>query len=362
MADAGRHRAGGLPDDLSFPVDLSSAPIEEWRRRAHALYDTLHQRIEADASTWTDGTVWDFQSGDPESPHIRPPSDRHTFAGYTATGKPTWVPFVDLCLELRPDGLDTLFTAKPGVVVISQEPDALGETRLEGFGDGGATFRVLGQVVAGLLPLGLTRDDGDRGVLTVQIVARRERDGALRVHLNHLGISARTIHLAAASGPPRNPAEQLRRTLRQSQKRLDSVVRKPEISMPGTLEAEVGPVLARLRSDVARIFTGDRGRTAHAKSRHRSATRPTSEARVEAESAADERILTDERRATYVILGRKGRAHVFAGDGRHVTSLRLEPGEVERKTRRKRWRPATPEEVAELRRGLERFASGARDR
>ena len=95
VIDAGRGREGGLPDDLGFAVDLAGAPIEEWRRRAQAVYDTLHQRIEAGASTWADGTVWDFQSGDPDSPHMRPPSDRHTFAGYTATGKPTWVPFVD---------------------------------------------------------------------------------------------------------------------------------------------------------------------------------------------------------------------------------------------------------------------------
>jgi len=138
------------------------------------------------------------------------------------------------------------------------------------------------------------------------------------------------------------------------------VVRKSGIDGPGALEAATAPILARLRSDVARIFAGDRGRTEPAKTRHQSGTRPTSEARVEAENATDERILTDERRATYVVLGRKGRAHVFAGDGRHVTSLRLEPGEVERKTRRKRWRPATREELAELRRGLERFAAGGR--
>ena len=362
LIDAGKGRDGGLPDDLSFGLDLSSAPMEEWRRRAKHLYDTLHQRIEAGASSWVDGTVWDFQSGDPESPHRRPPSDRHTFAGYTATGKPTWVPFVDLCLELRPPGLDSLFTTKPGVVVISQTDEALGEARLDGFGDGGQTFRILGQVVAGLLPLDLSREDGDRGVLTVQIVARTDTDGVLRVHLNHLGISARAIHFGAASGPPRNPAEQLRRTLRQSQKRLDGIARKSGMDSPGALEVAVSPVLARLRSDVARIFAGDRGRTAHAKTRHQSGQRPTSVARSEAENATDERILTDERRATYVVLGRKGRAHVFAGDGRHVTSLRLEPGEVERKTRRKRWRPATTEELAELRQGLQRFAASGRDR
>jgi hypothetical protein len=245
-------------------------------------------------------------------------------------------------------------------VVISQVADELGETRLAAFGDGSAAFRVLGQVVAGLVPVDFHREDGDRAVLTVQIVASEDA-GGLRLRLNHLGISARAINLAASSGPPRNRAEQLRRTLRQAQKRLDAVARaqgaaRGEVS--GDLGQAVSPILARLRGDVARIFSGDRGRTAHAKTRHQSATRPTSEARVEAENAPQDRILTDERRATYVVLGRKGRAHVFAGDGRHVTSLRLEPGEVDRKTRRKRWRLATSAEVAELRAGLQRFAAG----
>ena len=54
--------------------------------------------------------------------------------------------------------------------------------------------------------------------------------------------------------------------------------------------------------------------------------------------------------------GKRGRVHVFAPDGRHVTSLSLEPDAVDRRVRRGRWRPASDEERADFRRSLDRVA------
>ena len=59
-------------------------------------------------------------------------------------------------------------------------------------------------------------------------------------------------------------------------------------------------------------------------------------------------------------LGRRNRVHVFAPDGRLVTSLSMEAAAVRKRVRQERWRSATPEEFKELRRVLESSLSEGR--
>jgi hypothetical protein len=107
---------------------------------------------------------------------------------------------------------------------------------------------------------------------------------------------------------------------------------------PVDLAAEVEPVLQRLRSEVARLLKPARHRTHHAETRHRGGERPTSSAVRDARRASEHELLEDARRDTVIVLGPKGRAHVFTRDGKHVTSLQLQTGEVERKAGQGRWR------------------------
>jgi hypothetical protein len=111
-------------------------------------------------------------------------------------------------------------------------------------------------------------------------------------------------------------------------------------------------MLGRLRSEIERIFRAPSHRTQHAQERHVRGERPTSSAIRDARDAPDERVLRDVRRDTMVVLGPKGRAHLFADDGRHVTSLQLRPGELDRKSSRARWRPVTHEEAQRFRQTL----------
>ena len=69
----------------------------------------------------------------------------------------------------------------------------------------------------------------------------------------------------------------------------------------------------------------------------------------DARQAGDDAILVDERAGTLIVIGPKGRAHAFTPDGRHVTSLTLVGEDLEKRKARKRWRPATREEIRTVR-------------
>jgi hypothetical protein len=69
--------------------------------------------------------------------------------------------------------------------------------------------------------------------------------------------------------------------------------------------------------------------------------------------ATPENLLFDTRRETLVVVGDKGRAHVFSLTGKLVTSVRYSPAAIERRRGNGTWRPATPEEVAQVRSRVE---------
>jgi len=69
----------------------------------------------------------------------------------------------------------------------------------------------------------------------------------------------------------------------------------------------------------------------------------------DARKAADEKFLHDAEKDTIVVLGPKGRTHVFSRTGKLVTSMVVKPGELERRFNKTRWRPALPKLLAELR-------------
>jgi len=346
-------RAGGrLPDDWSIDVELSAADRGEWHERAAALLEAAREVTlsEKRPPRGPDDALWCCQCKSAECDHATAPGPRYTFDGYAATGKPTWIPFVELCLRRRPPGMDRIFAEPAGVIALKCVGDDLGEHRLAAFEPGPETWEVVGQVVAGLVPQDLDpRGQGDRFALTIQVL-RTNFGGQVRFRLGLIGCTRRHVDIQAASGSERSPAEQLRRTLAAARRTLEKLERR---SLDEAGQADrISALLSTLRGDLSRIFSGKVHRTKHAQRRHRSGARPTSQAVSDARGASMERVLFDIPRETFVILGRKGRAHVFSRSARHVTSMRLEDGEVTRKKRRQRWREVTPSEYQALRRQL----------
>ena len=67
------------------------------------------------------------------------------------------------------------------------------------------------------------------------------------------------------------------------------------------------------------------------------------------ERATPEDLLFDKRRETIVVLGERGRCHVYSLAGKLVTSVRYPQGTIDKRRASGFWRPATAEQIETLR-------------
>ncbi len=304
------------------------------------------------------GRVYCFLCGSIDCTHAMPSDVRETFAGYRPTGKPKWQTFTNLCIERGEARVDRLFGDAPEIIALVQPAAELKEGVMAGFGKGSLVYNVLGQVVCGLIPANLdTRRPSDtRVALTLQIVEVCAGDAERRLRLNILGLTLEDVVNAATVAQGRGPAEAIRRTIRTTRERIRAEARRLQAEAKRgerpDVEARLEPLLVRIRGDLERCFRPLRRRTRHAQQRHEDGERPTSTAMADASGAPNERFLRDLKRDTIVVLGPKSRAHIFSPEGRHVTSLQLRPGELDRKTEHKRWRHMSTADIEDFRQTL----------
>ena len=333
---------------------LNSVTHAEASRLVRDLGSRVTEAVKA-LTAFRQGCVYCFQCDAPDCSHAVPDDPDKTFSGYTATGKPVWRTFLNLCMEWKDPRVEKLYGDAPEVFAVVQQASELKGELLPAFGKGSLAFNVLGQVIAGLVPrsLRIPGREENRFALTVQFVETRSGAEKPRLRLNILGVGPDEIAEADEHGGPSNRAGRRRHTIRITRQRLNSIGRELARAEQGgrriDLEGKVNPLLHRLRGDLDRIFRLDRRRTQHAAERHQERERPTGVAVKDAKGASVEKLLLDVRKNTVVALGPKQRAHVFSRAGMHVTSLQLDPGELDRKVGKKRWRPLTDDEVAEFR-------------
>ncbi|MDQ7087483.1 MAG: hypothetical protein Q9Q13_06340 [Acidobacteriota bacterium] len=130
-----------------------------------------------------------------------------------------------------------------------------------------------------------------------------------------------------------------------------AAVRWAHSALAGLSSAPARRVESILRGLARRLERGQRAhgrRTRHAERRHSEGGRPTRMALLDLARAGEDDLLYDIRRKTLVVLGERGRCHVFGAGGRLVTSVRYPPATIERRRRGGLWRPATAEERASL--------------
>ncbi|MEE2788941.1 MAG: hypothetical protein VX589_16515 [Myxococcota bacterium] len=354
---------GPAKSDLlaSVEIDLSPTDRAGWKRRAHDVLREVKQGSRARTSQYSESELWCFQCGSLGCGHGAPPSDQHVFAGYLETGKPQWRPFLAVCLETRPPGLDALFTDPPGVVVLEWAKDDLHEERLSHFGEEGDGFEVVAQAAIGLLNKdcvpGKSASDSSRKPVIIQVIRLCAPRSKALYQIRIAGMRWAEIDGVSAKVPQRHPARQLSRALANARRRLTANVRKANaMARRGEavdLEDVVNQFIARFATEARRIYRPAGKRTKHAQLRHRSGERPTSNAWADAREVAADKLLYDTRRETYIVIGKKGRAHVFTQTGQHVTSLRLAEGEIDSKVRRRRWRIVAPTEYRSFRQLIE---------
>ncbi|MEE2755188.1 MAG: hypothetical protein VYA30_00950 [Myxococcota bacterium] len=342
------------PNRICFDLSVGEDDSALWHRSADTLISSAFASNRASVPEHQHGILWCFQCKTDGCGHSRPTDPRQTFAGYTATGKPTWQGLLDICLKFRPPGMDKLFTPKPSIVVMDLTDEQLSDERLPQFTEGQGTRRVLGQVVVGLLNphLEVSSTHDDKRTLTIQVLSVNTNSGDVEYCLNLIGFTVNEIADAASkTRGGRATAERLRRLISKTQARLQAAPQKLS-TLSGTDQERrsvfIEKTLRTLKRDVSQIFSSQTRRTQHARERHLSGQRPTRTAWDDTKRVPLERVLYDKRHKTYVVIGKRNRAHIFSPAGLHVTSLRLHSGEIDRKLKRERWVQVTPDDYDAL--------------
>jgi len=350
--EQGLHASEVMPiEELVLPARVAFSGNQ--KEGTEALLAAYRERIAESVTarlSFRRGHVYCFQCGSNDCAHARPGTSEETFAGYTATGKPAWISLPNLCIARGDPRVDKLYGGKPEVVTVIQPAHELTEELLPSFGRDSLAFKLIGQVVAGWIPgrVWPASRDSERVALTVQVVETLSSHPRSRLRVNVLGLGPNGL-AEAAHESARMPAERLRRAVRETRERVEAIGRRmveaERRGKPLEVGRESATLLKKLGHELSRIFNSGDKRTRHAQSRHVKGGRPTSSALRDAREAPDERLLRDTRRDTIVVLGPRGRAHLFSPEGKHVTSLQLDPGELDRKSRKGRWVPMAIEDA-----------------
>lgn len=393
LAGSGRRPSITLGIDLPLGGDPDGPAVREASQEMSIGLDDEIAALLAHRSAFVHGHVWCLRCARADCEHSMPGGPREVFVGYGSTGVPRFLDFAQWLLERQDPRVDILYKGglakgrRELVTVVDRGTDLTADVldawkRPAPAGDNrhGADpgpdpmpratqtrVEVLGQVAAGWFPV---RPDGggERELaLTFQIIAssrpepsrparerrrRGKRRGAAtaprrRLTLNVVGAGAdgTTLHdLESRLDPP--PWKSIGTW---SQSVLESIERSERRMKPDHFAARIEGVLGSIARRLEQGRRGQERRTRHAEDRHQSGERPTRMALADLAEAKDDRFLRDTLRDTVVVLGDRGRAHVFSAAGKLVTSLRSSPEATERKIARGRWKPATSDEVAKLR-------------
>ena len=372
----GRHPLGHLADrgptaleadrprlDTRLSIPLAAGPLDD--DAVEQLTEGLHAEVDAllaHRAILRPDRVFCLRCGRADCEHASTDDPRHVFDGYGPSGFPRFVDLAQWLLERQHPRLDDLYRKPPRLVTEVVSGDELEEELLDEFRDRRSDFRIHGQVVAGFFPLPDRRRTPSPTALTLQVISTVRRPGpkgrggkqgpggGRRLGLNLLarGADGETLEqLYARLGElPWGPV------LGWSQRTLASIERAQgqRKATAEHLSRRVGGVLRSVARRLEQDRRARQRRTGHAEKRHHQGDRPTRMALSDLAQARPEAVLVDRRSDTLVVLGERGRAHVWSTAGKLVTSIRASTASIARKRRQEIWRPASAAEIAGLRR------------
>ena len=343
-----RRRGGRLELPLELPVLSTGEALDEAIARFRERLDLLIGEALGRAVVFRPGAVFCLRCGRSDCEHAAPAGSREVFAGYGPTGIPRFLDLGQLLLARHDERVEELFGDRGRLVVHRMPGEELSADLLPPFRENPERFRLHGQVVAGWYRVP-DRTGAPRALAVSFQVVSAGRPGRRRLGLNVLGRGPdgeSLEHLFDRVG--RIPWLDAARWAQDVLGRIERDQRRRRVRGE-QLERRVAGLLAGLAQRLARGERARSRRTRHAELRHEQGDRPTDMAVADLSRATPERVFRDTRRNTLVVLGERGRAHVFNDDGKHVTSLRYGPGAVERRLARGAWRPATAGDLAGLR-------------
>jgi hypothetical protein len=348
---------------LALPTALRDGQIEKVGRDASESIQEAVQSLLHHSALFQPGRVLCFRCQTATCEHSAPTDSRQVFAGWSPAGIPRFVDFGQWLLQRRDPRVDLLYREPPQLVtVVVGEPELAGNL-IPAFRQREDSYRIHGQVTAGWYQA--PDPNGPAGIrqplaVSLQVISSRSRHHRRRFGLNVIGI-----------GPGGQPLEHLYDRLGEIpwgdavrwaqgvllgiEGQLDGSPRMPREVIDKRIEGLVNAVARRLEKD----RRGKERRTRHGQQRHAEGDRPTRMALADLARATPENLLFDTRRETLVVVGDRGRAHVFNLAGKLVTSVRYNPESIEKRRKNGLWRPAAAEEVQTVRERVEAVAAEA---
>ena len=356
LRDAARREIGRQPrghslrsDSIAFTVELplSDGPLDAASDATQSeLRRAIEQAIEASAAL-RPGQVLDLRSGEADA---APPDGRHVFVGYEANGAPSFTPFHQWLLDIQHPEQEQIYRQPPGLVTVQLDEDDLYGEVLPAFKPKRPAVTIRGELIAGWFRVPHRNGTPGYIALTFQV---------LEVH----GSKDRFLLEIIGRGPDGEPLEDAvtrlgeppwRSAAAWGQKALDSIrFRKVK---PQSRSERIQGILGGIARRLHQVQRGKKRRTGHAEKHHRAGQRPTRMAVADLKKADHRSVFFDRRHDTLVVLGERGRAHVWSPEGKLVTSIRYTPDSIERKRRADIWRPSTKEEAEGLKSLVQRHA------
>ena len=377
LRDLFEDRFGAVPPvlpEVELALRLKVRPGEDWRLGFEpSLAEQAGAQLaesQAGRNVYRAGRVYCFRCESSDCEHAEPPSSLSVFAGYAPNGWPEWQELVQAFLASGDERVDQLYEPRSGALALFQPGHALKGRQLSSFGRSSRTYAILAQVVAGFFPWPAEGRGSPvhpaRLAITFQAVEGRNAEGGLSLRLNLLAARPGGESIADRLASGWQPA--LYRAWKTAEMELEGVEKRARAAqvernsdyLRRALQAVPG-LLRRLAESIERGGRQEHRRTRHVEQR-RQEQRPVHKALEDVREAAPDRFFLDQKAGTAVVLGSRGRAHVFNRTGRHVTSFNLRPPEVDTRLRSERWKIMSPDEAASFRQLIEDYLPDQKDK
>ncbi len=310
------------------------------------LAETIIEQARISASetaTIQNGRVFCYHCKSCTCEHAEPPDAGQVFMGYGNNGRPIWLEFFNALNSLEDDRLDQLFEDRAKPVARLMGRKRLIANQFVGGGRNSMTYRIIAQVIAGYF-----RIQGQRCAVTFQVVENTKRE-------LHLQFIAPDLVREVFADPPGKSHSSFYRIYDATQELRHKL-------------RELGPEWRNCEGNAARKKTQDKvfsqlrhlmhiierkGRQAHRRTKHAQQrsndNRPVHKAIDDVNAAPREDFYVDRARQSIIVVGKKGRAHVFSQEGRHITTLNLPADKLERRVQRNRYAPMPAEDIDSFR-------------
>jgi hypothetical protein len=360
------HLLGGGNEALKLTLRLPAVPRGKWLEHTtsdvSAALDEALRELLLHRTVFEPGSVYCLRCRSARCEHTQPTQSTEVFAGYSPSGTPLFLELGQWLLEQRDPRVDQVYRKPPKLLArVTLGRDLTGQL-LPAFRDLDSGYHIYGQVVAGWFRYPDATGMDQPLALTFQVVSSQPAEGPKRFGLNLIGRvpgdePLETLFDRAGELPWAVAAQWGQGVLRQVEHSM-SRKQAPEAE---AIDKRLEGLLNGLARRLERKQRARERRTAHGHQRHREKDRPTWKAQADLATAREEELLFDTRRETLIVLGERGRAHVFNQAGKLVTSIRYSPFSIERRRKNGIWRQATSAEIQGFKRHVEVATEERRD-